>query len=64
MSREERAGERKIMYSMAEREGILTDHTIIACVLFCVESYCCEADGFAGPPADALEGEDCVGVVG
>lgn len=33
-------------------------------VLLGVEGYGGEADGFARPPADTLEGEDGVGVVG
>jgi hypothetical protein len=32
-------------------------------VLFAVQSDGSEGDGFAGQPADALEGEDGVGVV-
>ena len=33
-------------------------------VLLCVEGDGGEGDGFAGPPADALKGEDGVGVIG
>jgi len=33
-------------------------------VLFYVEGDGCETDGFAGDPANALEGEDGFGVIG
>lgn len=32
------------------------DDAVVADVLFCVEGDGGEGDGFAGPPADALEG--------
>ena len=37
---------------------------VLGGVLLYVERYGREGDGFARQPADALEGEDCVGVIG
>ena len=40
------------------------DHALVVGVLLAVESDGCETDGFACEPANALEYEDGVGVVG
>ena len=50
----------------ASRSGLVNVDMCYAVflVLLCVEGYGCETDGLARPPADALEGEDRISVVG
>lgn len=50
----------------ASRSGLVNVDVCYAVflVLLCVEGYRCETNGLAHPPADALEGEDRVSVVG